>query len=216
MDFLSKNLDWLEARVQAKAPPNPKAVETVFIFDFPGGAFKASGLALTAGQIELFMTNESTLQVIRFIGTRLSTKSLVVQLFDSFFSNPPSAADCSVPLRQNAVLLALLSLHANVSRAAPHVCDFQGRLGRLLRPGGPPLRLLYGAGRLLVSENAPRAKGLSPGKRPRRNRLRDEQLRPLPPAKPERPAEEACAAVRKDRVEAFGRRRDAQWETGAR
>ena len=84
MDFLSKNLDWLEEKIKSVQDYESEDQEIIIIFDLPGKLLPS--ILKNLGQIELYMNNESVYKIIQFIDSIISTKSLIIQLFDSFFS----------------------------------------------------------------------------------------------------------------------------------
>lgn len=84
MDFLSKNLDWLEEKIKSVQDYESEDQEIIIIFDLPGKLLPS--ILKNLGQIELYMNNESVYKIIQFIDSKISTKSLIIQLFDSFFS----------------------------------------------------------------------------------------------------------------------------------
>ncbi|KAH0883408.1 hypothetical protein HID58_059504 [Brassica napus] len=74
MEYLEKNIDWLEAKLK------PLSKDHYFLFDFPG-------------QVELFFNHDSTKNVLTKLTKSLNLRLTAVQLIDSVLCTDPGNYD---------------------------------------------------------------------------------------------------------------------------
>ncbi|KAH0925688.1 hypothetical protein HID58_017944 [Brassica napus] len=107
MEYLEKNIDWLEAKLK------PLSKDHYFLFDFPG-------------QVELFFNHDSTKKVLTKLTKSLNLRLTAVQLIDSVLCTDPG----------NYVSALLLSLSTMLHMELPHInvlskIDLIGNYGKL-------------------------------------------------------------------------------------